>query len=146
MRTETHEDQATGDIYQLLKRDHESVSQLLDEIEGTEESDPRRRQALFERLVVLIEAHSQAEEDTFYSVLEQYDDLADRVDEGRQEHDDIDQSLEELDELSVGDPDWIDKMHELRQIFQRHVEEEEGEIFPRARRHIGPEEAVHLAR
>jgi hemerythrin superfamily protein len=145
MHTDTHAGTShTGDIYQLLKRDHELVSGILDEIEGTPPGEDRRLEDLFARLVRAVEAHSQAEEDVFYGVLEQEEALADRIEDARQEHDDVDEMLEEIDELSPSDPDWMDRIQELRQLIVRHVEEEEGELFARAREILDPAEASRL--
>jgi hemerythrin-like domain-containing protein len=145
MRFDNEAAQTTRDIFELLRRDHRQVRGLLDEMEGTEDRDAVRRQDLFERLVTELEAHSQAEEDVFYSVLEKHADMAERIDEARQEHDDLDQMLEELDEISAGDAGWMDKIHELRQVFQRHIDEEEGDLFSRARERLGREETLRLA-
>jgi hemerythrin-like domain-containing protein len=42
-------------------------------------------------------------------------------------------------------PDFVAKLVELKDDVQRHVDEEEGEIFPTARAEIGEAEAEALA-
>ena len=141
----THEqtgESMTADIFELLARDHRNLRALLDEIEGAE--DDRQRQALFSRLVDEVEAHSQAEDDVFYTTLESAGDLADRIDEARQEHDQVEALLEDLDGLPVSGDDWIDKVREIRLLIEHHVSAEEEQIFPLARRALGDPEALRL--
>ena len=141
----THEqtgESMAADIFELLARDHRNVRALLDEIEGAE--DDRQRQALFSRLVDEVEAHSQAEDDVFYSTLESAGNLADRIDEARQEHDQVEALLEELDGLPVSGDDWLDKVREIRLLIEHHVAEEEQQLFPLARQALGDQEALRL--
>jgi hemerythrin superfamily protein len=139
----THES-LTTDIFDLLARDHRNVRALLDEIEGAE--DDRQRQALFSRLVDEVEAHSQAEDDVFYTTIEATGDLADKIDEARQEHDQVEAALEELDGLPVTGDDWLEKVREIRHLIEHHVAEEEEQIFPLARPVLGDPEAMRLGK
>jgi hemerythrin-like domain-containing protein len=132
------------DIFELLKRDHETVRQLLDQIEHA--GADREREQLFARLVTEVEAHSQAEDDVFYTSIEGLADLGDKIDEARQEHDQVEALLEELDGLPAGADDWLDKVREIRAMIRHHVDEEENQIFPLARQHLGAQEAVRLGR
>lgn len=141
----THEqtrESLVADIFELLKRDHRNVRALLDEIEGA--ADDRHRRALFSQLVEEVEAHSQAEDDVFYTSIELTDDLADTIDEARQEHDQVEALLEELDGLPVAGDDWLEKVREIRMLIEHHVAAEEERIFPLARQGLGEEEALRL--
>lgn len=143
MRTheQTSESRA-ADIFELLRRDHRNVRALFDEIEGAE--DDRQRQALFSRLIDEVEAHSQAEDDVFYTTIENTGDLADKIDEARQEHDQVESLLEELDGLPVSGDDWLEKVREIRLLIEHHVAEEEQRIFPLARQGLEDGEAMRL--
>lgn len=133
---------AVADIFELLRRDHRNVRALLDEIEGAE--NDRERQALFAQLVNEVEAHSQAEDDVFYTSLEAAGDFADPIDEARQEHDQVESMLEELDGLPVSGDDWLEKVREIRLLLEHHVTEEEQQIFRLARGVIDGDEALRL--
>jgi hemerythrin superfamily protein len=133
---------AVADIFELLRRDHRNVRALLDEIEGAE--NDRERQGLFAQLVNEVEAHSQAEDDVFYTSLEAAGDFADRIDEARQEHDQVESMLEELDGLPVAGDDWLEKVREIRLLLEHHVAEEEQVIFGLARGAIDGDEALRL--
>lgn len=132
----------TTSILDLLKRDHEKVTRLLTEIEAVD-SDEQRDQ-LFAQLVGEIEVHAQAEEDVFYATLDADDKLEATLDDARQEHDEVDQLLEEMDEIGSAGVEWLDKLRELRQRIQHHVDQEEGAIFERAREVLGAEQLGRL--
>ena len=129
---------AAADIFELLRRDHRNLRALLDEIEGAED-DPQR-QGLFAQLVDEVEAHSQAEDDVFYTSIEGASELTERIDEARQEHDQVESMLEELDGMPVSGDDWLEKVREIRHLIEHHVSEEEETIFLLAREAIGSEE------
>jgi hemerythrin superfamily protein len=143
MRTQEQTGESVAaDIFELLTRDHRNVRALLDEIEGAE--DDRQRQGLFAQLVNEVEAHSQAEDDVFYTSIEGASDLADKVDEARQEHDQVESLLEELDGLPVSGDDWLDKVREIRLLIEHHVAAEEQHIFPLARHALSGDEPLRL--
>jgi hemerythrin superfamily protein len=133
---------AVADIFELLRRDHRNVRALLDEIEGA--GDDHERRGLFAQLVHEVEAHSQAEDDVFYTSLEAAGDFADPIDEARQEHDQVESMLEELDGLPVSGDDWLEKVREIRLLLEHHVAEEEQQIFRLARGAIDDDEALRL--
>jgi len=54
------------DIYQKIKRDHEVHRELMDRISATT-GESEERKELFEKLLVDVEAHAAAEEQTLYS-------------------------------------------------------------------------------
>jgi hemerythrin superfamily protein len=131
---------ATADIFELLRRDHQNVRALLDEIEGAE--DDGQREGLFAQLVLEVEAHSQAEDDVFYTSIAGA--LTDKIDDARHEHDEVESMLEEQGGIPVSDHDWLDKLREIRHLIEHHIDEEETIVFPLAREALGEEEALRL--
>ena len=142
MRTQEQNGHAAADIFELLRNDHRNVRMLLDEIEGAE--DDRQREGLFAQLVTEVEAHSQAEDDVFYTSIEGLDDLAEIIDNAREEHDQVESLLEELDGLPVSGDDWLEKVREIRMLIEHHVGEEESRIFPLAGNFLDRGEALRL--
>jgi len=59
--------------------------------------------------------------------------------EGYEEHAVVKQLLSELDELSKDDETWGAKLKVLQENVEHHVEEEEGEMFPSARKVLSAE-------
>jgi hemerythrin-like domain-containing protein len=134
-----------GDILELLKRDHERVDRLLDEIETTDGNDERRRSQLFAQVAAELEVHSDSEDQVVYAALESRAGFEELIDDARGEHEHIEQMVEELDQLEVTAGDWIDKVHELRQLVRHHVDEEEGTLFPKMREALDSSERSRLA-
>jgi hemerythrin-like domain-containing protein len=121
------------DILDLLRRDHHRVDQLLDQLEATDTGDERRRAQLFAQVTAEIEVHSDAEDQVVYACFEGREGLEDLVEDMRQQHEHIEQMVEELDQTAVTADDWIDKLRELRQLVRHHVDDEEAALFERIR-------------
>jgi hypothetical protein len=136
---------AGGDIVEILKQDHQRVDHLLDQIEGTTDADEERRAQLFAHVAAELEVHSDAEDQIVYAALEGRDDYVDMVEDARQEHEHIEQMVEELDRTAVTDSEWIGKVRELRQLVRHHVDGEEGTILPRLTQAFGDGERRRLA-
>ena len=144
MRTHTGAGVQTGDILQLLKRDHQRVTQLFDFLEATQDEEQDERERGFAQLAGEIESHSQAEDDVFYSMLQDQLDDEEPVEEARQEHEQIDQLLEDMDQMDVLSASWMESLYELRQLFQHHIESEESELFALAREMLDAAELSRL--
>jgi hemerythrin-like domain-containing protein len=134
-----------GDILELLKRDHDRVDHLLDEIEATDGGDERRRSQLFALVTAELEVHSDSEDLVVYSALESRGGFEELIEDARGEHEHIEQMVEELDQLEVTAGDWMDKIHELRQLVRHHVDEEEGTLFPKIREALDSGQRSRLA-
>jgi hemerythrin-like domain-containing protein len=136
--------QVPGDILDVLRRDHLRIDHLLDQIEATEDSEERRRAQLFAQVAAEIEVHSDAEDQVVYLALESRAGFEDFIEESRQEHEHIEQMLEELDLLEARDPGWLAKVRELRQLVRHHVDQEEGILFAKIRDALSTEERHRL--
>ncbi len=129
------------EIYEVLKRDHQAVKQLFKRLEkGTED-----RETLFDELYTELSIHSEIEDEVFYSVLEKDKEIRDLILEGKEEHKLITQKLEEMSMLDVEDEEWQAKLTVLQELVEHHVEEEEGEMFKKARKVLSNEQAHAIA-
>lgn len=125
-------------IYQALTKDHDAHRALLAEIADTSGDTAARRDA-WEKFYREIKAHSAAEEETFYSTLMEQTWGQDAARHSVHEHAEIDEILEELNEMDMSSPGWLNRFKTLRHDYEHHMEEEEGEVFDRARKVIGAE-------
>jgi len=131
------------DIFQLLEKDHREAKSLMRKIaEGN--GDARRRQ-VYEKFKAEIVAHSKCEEREFYTVLQRNDDVSDKIEHSYEEHAEVEEGLQELSDMDEQDDEWMSKFSELRQDLEHHIEEEEGELFPKAREILG-EQAEEIGR
>ena len=118
---------------QLLKADHEKVSGIFEQLEPTTERAQKTREELFGKLKQELDIHAKIEESIFYPAIKQAAETRDIVLEGFEEHHVIKMLLNELDSMPVDTEQWTAKLKVLKENVEHHVEEEEGEMFPKAK-------------
>jgi iron-sulfur cluster repair protein YtfE (RIC family) len=132
------------DAFTLLKADHEKVADIFEKLEPTTERGVKTREDLFTRLYSELDVHARIEEEIFYPALREADQTHDLILEAYEEHAVVKQLLSELDELSKDDETWGAKLTVLQENVEHHVDEEENELFPKARKVLSTEEAEAL--
>lgn len=130
--------------FTLLKDDHEKVAGLLKKIEGTTERATKSREELFAQLKNELDVHARIEEEILYPALEEYDETRDIALEAYEEHALVKQLLEELASAPKDDEQWTAKFSVLKENVEHHVEEEEGEMFKKARKVLTEDEIEEL--
>lgn len=133
------------DIYGALKHDHEDMKKLLEKLSDTTENAVKTRAQGFAKLKAELTAHSRAEEEVFYAALRDQDKTRDDVLEGEQEHHMVDVLLEEMSKLEVGDEHWTAKLTVLKEQIEHHVDEEEDDLFGKAKKILSDDQAKSLA-
>jgi hypothetical protein len=131
------------DLYSLLKRDHQRILALIEELEDSEDNDARAQ--LFTQLRSEMAVHKEAEERTLYAALSILPETSDMVEEAMEEHVDMEELIEELDGLSPDDPDFTAQVSELREEIDHHFTEEEAETFARAKEVLTADQASKVA-
>jgi iron-sulfur cluster repair protein YtfE (RIC family) len=131
------------DIYSLLEADHRKVTDLF--ARAAETAEPRELEAAFREIKRMLELHREAEERTFYAVLSNLPEIAERIEEAMEEHVDVEELLEELSNLAAEDDDFRAQLNELREEVEHHVREEEGELFSQARKLLDDDQAARIA-
>lgn len=126
-------------IYDAIRKDHDRHRELLDTIAGTEGASDERK-AAWEEFYNDVKGHSAAEEETFYSKLMQQTWGQDAARHSVHEHAEMDEILEELREMDMSSPGWLTRFKTLKHDYEHHMEEEEEEVFARAKEVIGEEE------
>jgi hemerythrin superfamily protein len=120
------------DAIEMLKADHQKVTQLFSEYTATREQKAKRQIA--EQIFVELETHAQLEETVFYPAFEEEADEEGKqlVAESLEEHQTVKDLIEELRGLEADDAEFDAKFRALMENVQHHVEEEEAEMFPQA--------------
>ena len=126
--------------FNLLKSDHEKVAGILSSIEETTERASKGRDELFARLKQELDLHAQIEEEIFYPALEDSEETRDVTLEAYEEHNLVKQLLAELESQPKDTEEWTAKFTVLKENVEHHVEEEEGEMFTKARKVLSEEE------
>jgi hemerythrin superfamily protein len=116
---------------EMLEQDHQKVKGLFQEMGRA--SDQNKRKELFDKIDTELEIHAHIEETVFYPALEQHEDLKDLVAEALDEHQEAKALLEELEELGPESHEFGSKLQELIEGVEHHIQEEEGEMFPKVR-------------
>jgi hypothetical protein len=132
------------DAITLLKEDHRRFKKLLEQGDETTERAVKTRRELLDTIVAELKAHEKIEEEIFYPVLKQYDKAKDIVLEGYEEHHVADLIVEELRQTDVTDERWGAKFSVLKENIEHHIEEEEGEMFKKARAILDKAELMEL--
>ncbi|HEX5823101.1 MAG TPA: hemerythrin domain-containing protein [Candidatus Limnocylindrales bacterium] len=134
------------DAIALLKADHDKVKSLLNELETTTERGIKTRAELFATIKGELTLHEIVEEEIFYPELKAHPKAKDIVLEGYEEHHVVDTLMKELEELPVDDETWGAKALVMKENIEHHIEEEEGEMFRKARQAFDRDELDDLGR
>jgi hemerythrin-like domain-containing protein len=134
------------DAITLLKRDHDKVKALLNELEPTTERAVKTRTELFEKIKNELTIHEIIEEEIFYPTLKQHPRAKEIVLEGYEEHDVVNILMGELEVLPVDDETWGAKASVMTENIEHHIEEEEGDMFKKARQVLSENELEELGR
>lgn len=132
------------EIYDVLKKDHEELKLILDELISLREDDDYRY-VLIEEIRNLLISHSRAEESVFYNTLRAVNADKKVIFHGYQEHIEAETLLRTLQFMDRINLDWKSTAGKLRESFLHHVEDEESEIFSEARKAFTHEESLAMA-
>jgi hemerythrin superfamily protein len=128
----------------LLKRDHHTLKGLLGDLESTTERGVKTRTELFARIKQELTVHEAIEEEIFYPTLKQHPRAREIVLEGYEEHHVVDTLMGELEALPVDDETWGAKASVMIENVEHHIEEEETDMFPKARQVFDEQELKEL--
>ena len=121
------------DAISLLKSDHEDVKKLFKELEAEEDHE-----AIFDQIKGALEVHATIEEEIFYPAVKKArsEEVKDEVREAYEEHKQVKALLAAIAEIAPDDEPYSAKIKVLKEDVEHHVEEEEGEMFPDARKYL----------
>lgn len=135
---------APTDAIALLKQDHEKVRGLLESLEKA--NDGPRRAKLLGQIEQELKVHTTIEEEIFYPAFreaaQKKDDTV-MVYEAVQEHHMVDVAMPEAGE-GENNEDLKAKAKVLKELVEHHADEEEEDMFPRARKLMSREELRDL--
>jgi hemerythrin-like domain-containing protein len=120
--------------FTLLKKDHKTVAGLLNKLEKTTARRLKSRNDLFEQLKEALDVHTSIEEKILYPALKEKQETEDIALEAIEEHKIVKTLLAELDESAKDTDEWTAKLTVLKENIEHHVEEEEGEMFPKSQK------------
>jgi hemerythrin superfamily protein len=126
------------DAIALLKADHREVEELFAKFEGA--SGDGKKQKIAEQICTELKIHTTIEEEIFYPA---YRDAVKKKDdrelyqEALEEHHVVDLVLPELKASNPAGEIFGAKAKVLKELIEHHADEEEEEMFPKARKVLG---------
>jgi hemerythrin superfamily protein len=131
------------DAITLLTRDHQEVERLFKQFEKLTGRAQKSKQKIVTNIIRELAIHAAVEEMLFYPAVRTaalkaqartLREAADTVLESLEEHHVVKWTLSELEKMTPEDERYDAKVEVLMESVRHHVEEEQGELFPKARR------------
>src|SRR3954469_10702960 len=120
------------DATRLLEQDHQNVEQLFVQFEqATGETEAKGE--IVEQIIRELSIHAAIEEEVFYPAVREAVGDEGMVDHAIDEHQEVKALLNDLDKMSPSDPGYHQKVQAVIADVREHVQEEEGEMFPKFR-------------
>ncbi len=127
---------APQDAVQLLTADHKEVKAFFAKYKTLAEGDADGgdRQALAETICDALTVHAAIEEEIFYPAVRGATDDDDLMNEALVEHASAKELVAQIKDMDPDDDLYDAKVTVLGEYIDHHVKEEEGEMFPEARK------------
>jgi len=129
------------DAFNLLKADHRKVEDLFSELES---ASGQAKMRVFEQIKTELELHTHIEETIFYPALEEPKQTHELTLEAYEEHDVVKKLLQELSRAKSPTDEWEAQAKVLQENVEHHVEEEENELFKKAKAVLSQDEIETL--
>jgi hemerythrin superfamily protein len=120
-------------VFDQLIQDHNRARDIIKQLMSTESRHKLTRIDLFNELKRELVAHSHAEEKLFYPKLVDQKPTHDLIEEGINDHHTVEKLLDRISSLSVESDDFLNAISDLQKMVEHHVQEEENQVFPKAR-------------
>jgi hemerythrin superfamily protein len=133
----------TTDIIELVLQDHHEVEQLFDKLQSAKGPDTQAK--LFAQVKAELERHAAAEEKVLYPrVRKDVPDGREETKDAIEEHDQIRESLKEVQEHDAGTELFTLAVAQLVATTKHHVGVEEAELLPDFRKNSEVSEREEL--
>jgi hemerythrin superfamily protein len=124
----------------LLKADHERVKGILSQLSDSTDRAIKKRVELIGKLEMEITIHTRLEEEVLYPAYKKAGGKEQDVMyyEAKEEHRTVDSLV--LPDLKVTDPstpEFAGRVKVVKELLEHHIEEEETEMFPQAKKLLG---------
>lgn len=119
-----------------LTADHVRVKKMFKQYDrlAKGDADDSEKQNLAAMICADLTAHATAEEEIFYPAARKAIDEPDLIDEADVEHASAKDLIAQIEASSPSDDHYDAKVQVLGEYINHHVQEEEGEMFPKVRR------------
>jgi len=133
---------AAADVLEIVARDHREVEQLFRQFETADPSSDIAR-ATAERIIRELSVHAVVEEEILYPALREVGGGDALADHALEEHQELKETLASVDGKPVSDPSVRANLARVRTLVERHVGEEERDVFSHMRA-LGEERLMRI--
>src|SRR5437870_1235506 len=126
---------------ELLMTQHKQVKALFKKLEKAENGEKRE---LFEELADSLAVHAAIEEKHFYPSTKSAR-TEELLQEAVEEHLSVKRIIADLLECEPSDPQFDAKIAVMKEQVEHHIEEEEGDLFPKVMKMLSADELEDLA-
>jgi hemerythrin superfamily protein len=137
------------DVIEVLTADHREVEAMFTELETLMQTrsgtDDELRKDLVDQITIELVRHSVAEEVAVYPAVKEKV-SAEEAERAKSEHAEAEQTMKRLEGLDPDEATFDEELRTLMSEIRGHVEEEEGQMFPRMREVMTPDELRDLGR
>jgi hemerythrin-like domain-containing protein len=127
-------------IYDVLKEEHDQMVNLL------QQSLSDNSKITFFKIKLKADPHMKGEEQFFYPLLEEIGELRELINHAYEEHNEAKKLICEMEDMDEREENWSAKFSELKQSIVHHIEEEESNVFKRARNILSQEKVQEIAK
>ena len=120
----------------LLKEDHTKVKGMFQQFENAKER-PDEMKRIADQAIMELQIHSMIEEELFYPALRRGQETEEILNEAEEEHHVVDLLIDELLKMKATDKQFAAKFTVLAENTKHHIQEEEGEMLPKAQQILG---------
>jgi len=124
----------------LLKADHEKVKGILNQLSESTDRALKKRVDLLDKLEMEITIHTQLEEQILYPAFKEAGgrEEDEMYYEAKEEHRTVDSLvLPDLKNTDPSTPEFAGRVKVVKELLEHHIEEEETEMFPKAKKLLG---------
>jgi len=123
------------DAIKLLTDDHNKVKKIFKEFEElSKKSDAKGKEELVAQICKELTVHAQLEEEIFYPAVRAAINDDDLMNEAMVEHAEAKDLIAQIQSMAASDSMYDAKVTVLSENIIHHVEEEETEMFPKAKK------------
>lgn len=124
----------------LLKADHEKVKGILSQLSESTDRAVKKRTELLEKLELEVSIHTQLEEQILYPAYKAAGGKAEAemYYEAKEEHRTVDSLvLPDLKGTDPTSPEFAGRVKVIKELLEHHIDEEETDMFPHAKKILG---------
>ncbi|TAK84569.1 MAG: hemerythrin domain-containing protein [Betaproteobacteria bacterium] len=119
---------------EMLKEDHAKVQKAFKEFEKMDREDTETLKQVVQTVCEELKVHTTLEEEIFYPAVREAIEDEDIMNEASVEHETAKMLMEQLENMGPDDPSYHATFTVLGEYVKHHVKEEEGEMFPQAKK------------